>query len=419
MRDLFDRIIEDKGPLGKWASQAEGYFVFPKLEGPIANRMKFRGKEVITWSINNYLGLANLPEIKKVDGDIAHEYGSAYPMGSRMMSGHTDYHEQLEQELADFVQKEASYLLNFGYQGFMSTIDALVSKDDIIVYDMDCHACIIDGVRLHMGKRFTFKHNDVESLEKNLERATKLATETGGGILVISEGVFGMRGEQGILKEIVALKQKYTFRLLVDDAHGFGTLGKTGAGTGEEQGVQDGIDIYLATFAKSMASIGAFVAADQEIINYIKYNLRSQIFAKSLPMIYVKGALTRLRMIRTQPELKAKLWENVNTLQNGLRERGFDIGTTSSCVTPVYLNGSIPEAMALVKDLRENHGIFCSIVVYPVIPKGLILLRLIPTASHTLQDIAETLDAFSAVRENLQNGTYKKLSAAVAAAMGE
>lgn len=419
MRDLFDRIIEDKGPLGKWASQAEGYFVFPKLEGPLANRMKFRGKEVITWSINNYLGLANLPEIKKVDGDIAHEYGSAYPMGSRMMSGHTDYHEQLEQELADFVQKEASYLLNFGYQGFMSTVDALVSKDDIIVYDMDCHACIIDGVRLHMGKRFTFKHNDVESLEKNLERATRLATETGGGILVISEGVFGMRGHQGILKEIVALKQKYTFRLLVDDAHGFGTLGKTGAGAGEEQGVQDGIDIYLATFAKSMGSIGAFVAADQEIINYLKYNLRSQIFAKSLPMIYVKGALTRLHMIRTRPDLKAKLWENVNTLQNGLRERGFDIGNTSACITPVYLNGSIPEAMALVKDLRENHGIFCSIVVYPVIPKGLILLRLIPTAAHTLQDIAETLDAFSAVRENLQNGTYKRLSAAVAAAMGE
>lgn len=419
MRDLFDRITEDKGPLGKWASLAEGYFVFPKLEGPIANRMKFQGKEVITWSINNYLGLANLPEIKKVDGEAAHEYGAAYPMGARMMSGHTQYHEQLEQELADFVQKEASYLLNFGYQGFMSVIDALVSKDDIIVYDVDCHACIIDGVRLHMGKRFTFKHNDVESLEKNLERATKLANETGGGILVISEGVFGMRGEQGILKEIVALKKKYKFRLLVDDAHGFGTLGKTGAGAGEEQGVQDEIDIYLATFAKSMAGIGAFVAADQEIIDYLKYNLRSQIFAKSLPMIYVKGALKRLHMIRTMPELKAKLWENVNALQNGLKERGFDIGTTSACVTPVYLNGSIPEAMALVKDLRENHGIFCSIVVYPVIPKGLILLRLIPTAAHTLQDITETLDAFSAVRENLQNGTYKRLSAAVAAAMGE
>tara|TARA_R110002051_G_scaffold13808_4_gene45585 strand:- start:14392 stop:15651 length:1260 start_codon:yes stop_codon:yes gene_type:complete len=419
MRDLFERIIENKGPLGKWASQAEGYFVFPKLEGPISNRMKFRGKDVITWSINDYLGLANLPEIKKVDGDAAAEYGAAYPMGARMMSGHTDFHEQLEKECAAFVEKEAAYLLNFGYQGFMSVIDALVTKDDIIVYDVDCHACIIDGVRLHMGKRFTFVHNNPESLEKNLERATKMAEQTGGGILVISEGVFGMRGEQGILKEIVALKEKFNFRLLVDDAHGFGTLGKTGAGAGQEQGVQDGIDVYLATFAKSMASIGAFVAADQGIIDYLKYNLRSQMFAKSLPMVYVKGALKRLDMLRTQPELKAKLWENVNALQNGLKEKGFDIGTTTSCVTPVYLNGSIPEAMALVKDLRENHGIFCSIVVYPVIPKGLILLRLIPTATHTLQDVEETLVAFSSIRERLQNGTYKRLSAAVSAAMGE
>ncbi len=419
MRDLFERIKENKGPLGKWASQAEGYFVFPKLEGPISNRMSFRGKEVITWSINDYLGLANLPEIKAVDGAAALEHGAAYPMGARMMSGHTDFHEQLQNELAEFVEKEATYLLNFGYQGIMSTIDALVSKDDIIVYDVDAHACIIDGVRLHMGKRFTFKHNDIESLEKNLERATKMAEQTGGGILVISEGVFGMRGEQGKLKEIVALKQKFNFRLLVDDAHGFGTLGKTGAGAGEEQGIQADIDVYFATFAKSMAGIGAFIAADKEIIDYLKYNLRSQMFAKSLPMIYVKGALKRLDMLRTQPELKENLWRNVNALQSGLKAQGFDIGTTTSCVTPVYLNGSIPEAMALVKDLRENHGIFCSIVVYPVIPTGLILLRLIPTATHTQEDIDLTLTAFSSIRERLENGTYKRLSAAVSAAMGE
>ena len=419
MRDLFERIKENKGPLGKWASQAEGYFVFPKLEGPISNRMSFRGKEVITWSINDYLGLANLPEIKAVDGAAALEHGAAYPMGARMMSGHTDFHEQLQNELAEFVEKEATYLLNFGYQGIMSTIDALVSKDDIIVYDVDAHACIIDGVRLHMCKRFTFKHNDIESLEKNLERATKMAEQTGGGILVISEGVFGMRGEQGKLKEIVALKQKFNFRLLVDDAHGFGTLGKTGAGAGEEQGIQADIDVYFATFAKSMAGIGAFIAADKEIIDYLKYNLRSQMFAKSLPMIYVKGALKRLDMLRTQPELKENLWRNVNVLQSGLKAQGFDIGTTTSCVTPVYLNGSIPEAMALVKDLRENHGIFCSIVVYPVIPKGLILLRLIPTATHTQEDIDLTLTAFSSIRERLENGTYKRLSAAVSAAMGE
>ncbi len=419
MRDLFDKIYKDKGPLGKWADQAEGYFVFPKLEGPISNRMKFQGREVITWSINDYLGLANKEEVRKVDAEAAASYGSAYPMGARMMSGHTDLHEQLQDELAEFVNKEAAYLLNFGYQGMVSTIDALVSKDDIIVYDVDAHACIIDGVRLHQGKRYTYRHNDIESIDKNLMRATKMAEKTGGGILLISEGVFGMRGEQGRLKEIVALKEKYNFRLFVDDAHGFGTLGTTGAGTGEEQGIQDQIDVYFATFAKSMASTGAFIAADKEIMDYLKYNLRSQMFAKSLQMQLVVGALKRLDMLRTMPELKAKLWENVNALQNGLRDRGFDLGTTQSCVTPVYLKGSIPEAMALVKDLRENHGIFCSIVVYPVIPKGLILLRLIPTASHTMEDIEETLIAFSAIRERLENGIYKRMSAAVAEAMGE
>jgi len=415
MRDLFDRILENKGPLGKWASQAEGYFVFPKLEGPISNRMKFKGKEVITWSVNDYLGLANLPEIRKADAEAATEYGSAYPMGARMMSGHTDLHEQLENELAAFVDKEAAYLLNFGYQGILSTVDTLVGKDDVIVYDVDAHACIVDGVRLHIGKRFTYKHNDVESLEKNLQRATKVAEQTGGGILVISEGVFGMRGEQGKLKEIAALKSKYKFRFLVDDAHGFGTLGENGRGAGNEQGVQDQIDVYFATFAKSMASTGAFVAADKEIIDYLKYNMRSQMFAKSLQMQLVKGALKRLELLRTRPELKAKLWENVNALQNGLKANGFDIGTTQSCVTPVYLKGSIPEAMALVQDLRENYGIFCSIVVYPVIPKGLILLRLIPTATHSLEDVEITLKAFAGIREKLENGTYKRLSEQVAA----
>jgi glycine C-acetyltransferase len=419
MRDLFDKIYKDKGPLGKWAAHAEGYFVFPKLEGEISNRMKFQGKEVITWSINDYLGLANHPEVRKADAEAAAKYGSAYPMGARMMSGHTELHEQLQNELAEFVSKEAAYLLNFGYQGIMSTIDALVAKDDIIVYDVDTHACIIDGVRLHPGKRFTYMHNDIESLEKNLGRATKMAETTGGGILVISEGVFGMRGEQGRLKEIVALKKKFNFRLLVDDAHGFGTLGKTGAGAGEEQGVQDDIDVYFATFAKSLASTGAFIAGDKEIMDYLKYNLRSQMFAKSLQMTLVEGALKRLDMLRNMPELKAKLWENTNALQSGLKAKGFDIGTTQSCVTPVYLNGSIPEAMALVKDLRENHGIFCSIVVYPVIPKGLILLRLIPTATHTLEDVELTLVAFEAIRERLENGTYKRMSASIMAAMGE
>ncbi|MGG5577896.1 aminotransferase class I/II-fold pyridoxal phosphate-dependent enzyme [Myroides sp. C15-4] len=411
VNDLFDRIQKNKGPLGKWASQAEGYYVFPKLEGPLSNRMMFHGKEVINWSINDYLGLSNHPEVRKVDAEAAEAYGAAYPMGARMMSGHTSVHEQLQDELAAFVQKEAAYLLNFGYQGMVSIIDALVTKNDVIVYDVDSHACIIDGVRLHMGKRFTYKHNDIESFEKNLERATKMAETTGGGILVITEGVFGMRGQQGKLKEIVALKEKYNFRLLVDDAHGFGTLGATGAGAGEEQGCQDGIDVYFSTFAKSMASIGAFVAADKDIIDYLKYNLRSQMFAKSLPMIFTLGALKRLELLRTQPSLKAKLWENVDALQNGLKERGFNIGDTNTCVTPVYLEGSIPEAMVMVNDLRENYNIFLSIVVYPVIPKGIILLRMIPTATHTMEDIQETLAAYEAIREKLENGTYKRIAA--------
>jgi glycine C-acetyltransferase len=410
VKDLFERIQNNKGPLGKWASQAEGYFVFPKLEGELGPRMQFEGKDILNWSLNDYLGLANHPEVRKADTDAAIAYGAAYPMGARMMSGHTKYHEQLEQELAAFVMKESAYLLNFGYQGIMSTIDALVTRNDVIVYDVDAHACIIDGVRLHAGKRFTYKHNDIESMEKNLQRATKLATELGGGILFITEGVFGMRGQQGKLKEIVEMKKKYNFRLLVDDAHGFGTLGKTGAGAGEEQGVQDDIDIYFSTFAKSMANIGAFVAADKEIIDYLKYNLRSQMFAKALPMIQTIGSLKRLELLRDHPELKDKLWENVNALQNGLKSKGFDIGDTNTCVTPVYLQGSVPEAMIMVNDLRENYGIFLSIVIYPVIPKGLILLRVIPTASHTLSDIDETLTAFEAIREKLENGTYKEIA---------
>ena len=410
VKDLFERIQNNKGPLGKWASQAEGYFVFPKLEGELGPRMKFQGKDILNWSLNDYLGLANHPEVRKADTDAAIEFGAAYPMGARMMSGHTKYHEQLEQELAAFVMKESAYLLNFGYQGIMSTIDALVTRNDVIVYDVDAHACIIDGVRLHSGKRFTYRHNDVESMEKNLQRATKLAETTGGGILFITEGVFGMRGQQGKLKEVVEMKKKYNFRLLVDDAHGFGTLGKTGAGAGEEQGVQDDIDIYFSTFAKSMANIGAFVAADKAIIDYLKYNLRSQMFAKALPMIQTIGSLKRLELLRNSSEIKDKLWVNVNALQNGLKAKGFNIGDTNTCITPVYLEGSVPEAMVMVNDLRENYGIFLSIVIYPVIPKGIILLRMIPTTSHTIADIDETLTAFEAIREKLENGTYKEIA---------
>ena len=408
MADIFERLLKHYGPIGQHQKRIHGYFAFPKLEGDIANRMIFRGSEMIVWSLNNYLGLANHPEVRKTDAEAAKEYGLALPMGARMMSGNSDYHEQLERELAEFEGKEDAALLNYGYQGMVSIIDVLCSRHDVIVYDAESHACIIDGLRLHPGHRYVFKHNDLADFEKQLQRATSLIEkQNAGGILVITEGVFGMAGDQGKLKEIADLKDSYDFRLLVDDAHGFGTLGKTGAGAGEEQNVQDKIDLYFSTFAKSMASIGAFVAGDSDIINYIRYNIRSQIFAKSLPMPVVLGNLKRLELLRTQPELKNKLWENARKLQNGLKERGFDIGKTDSVVTPVYMKGDIPEATAMVMDLRENYKIFCSIVVYPVIPKGNIIYRLIPTAVHTDEDIRATLEAFSETKKKLDAGEYK------------
>ncbi|HTQ64832.1 MAG TPA: aminotransferase class I/II-fold pyridoxal phosphate-dependent enzyme [Puia sp.] len=408
MADLFERLIKHYGPIGQHRDRAHGYFAFPKLEGEIGSKMKFRGKEMIVWSLNNYLGLANHPEIRKTDADSAAKFGLATPMGARMMSGNTNYHEQLEKELADFVMKEDTVLLNYGYQGMVSIIDVLCGRHDVVVYDAECHACIIDGLRLHPGHRYVFKHNDIDDFEKQLQRATALVEkQKTGGILVVSEGVFGMAGDQGRLKEIAALKSKYQFRFLVDDAHGFGTLGKTGAGAGEEQGVQDQIDLYFSTFAKSMASIGAFVSGEKTIIDYIRYNIRSQIFAKSLPMPFVLGNLKRLELLRTKPELKEKLWENALKLQNGLKEKGFDIGNTNSVVTPVYMKGDVPEATAMVMDLRENYGIFCSIVVYPVIPKGIIIYRLIPTAVHTDSDIQNTLKAFEETKKKLDAGEYK------------
>ncbi|GGZ30301.1 8-amino-7-oxononanoate synthase [Echinicola pacifica] len=415
--DIFEKLNTNLGPLGKHSDLSEGYFMFPKLEGEIAPRMKFQGKEVLTWSLNNYLGLGNHPEVRKADADAAQKWGAAYPMGARMMSGNTDLHEKLESELAAFVGKEKGYLLNYGYQGIMSVIDSLVDRKDVIVYDSECHACIIDALRMHMGKRFVFPHNDMANCEKQLERATRLTAETGGGILVITEGVFGMTGNMGDLKGLVKLKDKFQFRLLVDDAHGFGTMGPTGAGAGEAQGVQDQVDLYFSTFAKSMAGIGAFIAGDEKVVHYLKYNMRSQIFAKSLPMIYVEGGLKRLEMIRSNPEHKEKLWTIVNALQNGLKEKGFSIGTTTTPVTPVVLNGTVGEAATLSKDLRENYNIFCSVVIYPVVPKGMIILRLIPTASHSLEDVKETIVAFEAIKDKLTSGYYKTTE--LAASFGE
>ncbi len=404
--DLFQKF-RSRGPLAKYQEIGDGYFMFPRLEGELGNRMRFNGREVICWSINNYFGLANHPEVREVDAQAAKDWGMAYPMGARMMSGATKYHDQLEVELADFIGKEKALLVNYGYQGILSAIDALVNRHDVIVYDSESHACIVDGVRLHAGKRFAFGHNDIASLDKNLERATKLVAETGGGILVITEGVFGMRGDQGKLREICALKDKYEFRLLVDDAHGFGMMGPTGAGACEEQGVMDDVDIYFSTFAKSMASIGAFFAGEKFVMEHLRFTMRSQIFAKSVPMPIVIGALKRLDLIRTRPELRERLWQNVRSLQSGLKAAGFDIGDTNSCVTPVYMPGEVGEALALIHDMRETYGVFCSIVVYPVVPKGMNILRLIPTSVHTQQDIDETIAAFKAVKSKLDSGVYQ------------
>jgi len=408
MADIFERLIKNYGPIGQHRERAHGYFAFPKLEGEVGSKMKFRGQEMIVWSLNNYLGLANHPEVRKADADASAKYGLALPMGARMMSGNSDLHEQLERELAEFVHKEDSILMNYGYQGIMSAIDAICGRHDVVVYDAECHACIIDALRMIPGHRFVFKHNDVEDCEKQLLRAQALVDkQQSGGVLVITEGVFGMAGDQGRLKEIAALKKKVPFRLLVDDAHGFGTLGKTGAGAGEEQGCQDEIDLYFSTFAKSMASIGAFMAGPRTIIDYIRYNIRSQIFAKSLPMPYVVGNLKRLELLRSKPELKDNLWKNALALQNGLKEKGFDIGKTDSVVTPIYMKGGVEEATAMVMDIRENYKIFCSIVVYPVIPKGHIIYRLIPTALHTQEEIDLTLKAFSETKAKLDAGAYK------------
>jgi glycine C-acetyltransferase len=405
--DIFERIKQNRGPLGQHSKESHGYFTFPKLEGELGAHMTFRGKPVLVWSLNNYIGLANHPEIRKVDAEAAASWGMAYPMGARMMSGQTKYHEQLEQELASFMQKDDAFLLNYGYQGCQSAIEALVSRHDVIVYDSECHACMVDGVRLHHGKRFVFQHNDMESFEKQLKHAKAITNQTGGGILVLTEGVFGMAGDQGKLKEIVSYKKEYGFRLFVDDAHGFGSIGENGRGAGDAQGVQKDIDVYFGTFAKAMATVGAFVASDEHVIEYLRYNMRSQTFAKALPMPIVIGALKRLEMLRTMPELQERLWSIAMRLQNGLKKAGFDIGDTNSVVTPVFLKGSLGEATNVTLELRETYGLFCSIVVYPVVPKDVIMLRLIPTVVHSEKDVDYTIECFVKVREKLEAGAYK------------
>lgn len=405
--DIFERIkLDEGGPLGQYRKKAHGYFMFPKLEGEIAPYMTFHGQKVLAWTFNNYLGLANGPEVRKVDAEAAAKWGLAYPMGARMMSGHTSLHEQLERELAEFEKKEDAYLFNFGYQGMISTIDALVTRHDVIVYDSEAHACIMDGVRLHMGRRIVYPHNDLERCEKALQRATKITEETGGGILLITEGVYGMTGGLGRLDLIVKLKEKYNFRILIDDAHGFGVMGPNGRGTSEHYDVMDKVDLYFGAFAKSMAAIGGFVSGPKEIINYLRYNLRSQIYAKSLPMAFVEGCLKRLDMIRKGDDRRKKLFTITRALQDGLRKRGFDIGVAEACITPVFLKGSLAEATNILVDLRETYKIFCSVVVYPVVPKGVIMYRLIPTAMHEMEHVEYTLNAFEEIRKKLEAGVY-------------
>ncbi|MCX6240697.1 MAG: aminotransferase class I/II-fold pyridoxal phosphate-dependent enzyme [Bacteroidetes bacterium] len=404
--DIFDKVANNMGALGQFAEAGHGYYFFPKLEGEISNRMKFRGRDMLVWSLNNYLGLANHPEVRKADADAAAKYGMASPMGARMMSGQTIYHEQLERELADFEHKEAAYLLNFGYMGMVSIIDSMIDRHDVVVYDSDAHACILDGLRMHIGKRFVYPHNNMEKFEQQLKHAKKVTEQSGGGILVITEGVYGMAGDCGNLRGILQFKDQYGFRLLIDDAHGFGTMGRTGAGTSEDQDVMDQVDVYFGTFAKAMAGIGAFVASEKRIIKSLAYNMRSQIYAKSLPMPMVIGSLKRIELIRNHPEIKDKLWIIANALQNGLKAKGFDLGRTQSPVTPVYFKGGVGEATQIVADLRENYAIFCSVVVYPVVPKGVIMLRLIPTAAHTLEDVEYTVNSFSEVKQKLDEGKF-------------
>lgn len=410
MVDIFERLEQSAGgPIGQYMQRVHGYFAFPKLEGDIAPHMRFRGKEVLNWSLNNYLGLANHPEVRKADAEGATKFGLAAPMGARMMSGQTKYHEELERELAEFVGKEDAFLLNFGYQGMISIIDTLLTARDVAVYDAEAHACIIDGLRLHKGKRFVYAHNDKESLRKQLHHATELAEAQGGGVLVITEGVFGMKGDLGFLDVIVELKSEFKFRLLVDDAHGFGTMGKGGRGTADHFGVIDGVDVLFNTFAKSMAGFGAFVAGERWLINLLRYNMRSQLYAKSLPLPMVIGALKRLELIRHHPEYQERLWEITRALQEGFKANGFDIGVTQSPVTPIYMKGGNEEGTNLIVDLRENYGVFCSIVIYPVIPKGEIILRIIPTAAHTLDDVEYTINAFKAVRDKFESGYYSSM----------
>lgn len=409
MLDIFDRIKKDTGgPIGQYIDKGYGYYMFPRLEGELGPHMTFNGIEILNWSLNNYLGLANHPEVRKADAEAAKKWGLAYPMGARMMTGHTRLHEKLERVFADFEKKEDAFLFNFGYQGIVSTIDALSSRHDVLVYDAESHACLLDGIRLHVGEKYKFRHNDIVDCERVLARACAKAEENGGGVLLITEGVFGMTGALGIIDQIAALKKKYNFRILIDDAHGFGLLGKGGRGTSEHLNCMDEVDIYIAAFAKSMASIGGFVAAPSYIIKYLRTNMRSQMYAKSMPMALVEGNLKRMEIIDSPEgdEQRKKCWEITRAIQEGFVKEGFNIGEAQACVTPVHIAGGLAQATKMAKDLRENYRVFCSMVIYPVIPKGMVIFRIVSTAAHTMEDVEYTLNAFKEIKAKLDAGMY-------------
>jgi glycine C-acetyltransferase len=395
--DLFEKLENRPGPLGKFTSNGYGYYTFPKLEGPLGPVMKFNDKDVVVWSINDYLGIGNNEQVREIDTRVTQKYSLSAPMGARLMTGNSTEHEALENELADFVHKPDALLLNYGYQGIMSVIHCLVDRNDFLIYDELSHACIVDGKQLAMGETSVYKHNDIDSLEKQLKRATA-KLKPNSSILVVTEGVFGMTGDLGKLKEIIALKEKYPFRLLVDDAHGFGTLGDDGSGTGTHLGCQDGVDIYFGTFAKSVALIGAFVATEPRVREFLKANARSQIFAKSLPLPIVATARERIKLIRQNPQWREKLWENTLKLRNGLKDIGYNVLPSESPVTPVLTEGSTELCTTIMRELREEHGVFVSGVAYPVVPKGMVLIRLIPMATHTDKHIEKTLNAFEAIK---------------------
>ncbi|MCH9633796.1 MAG: 8-amino-7-oxononanoate synthase/2-amino-3-ketobutyrate coenzyme A ligase [Chlamydiae bacterium] len=400
--DLFHKCYQKEGLFSNVREGKDNYYAQPILEGPLGPHMTFNGQKMIVWSINDYLGLAGHPEPTARAKEVLEAFGTAYPMGARLMSGFTQNHQTFEAKLAKFAQKESALLFNYGYLGVLGVITSIMGPRDTVIIDHDSHACIVDGAKLATTRRNqfrVFRHNDMDHLEKILKSINQ---DRKGGILIVTDGIYGMTGEVAPLKEICALKEKYNARLLVDDAHGIGIMGATGRGTGEHLGVQDKIDLYFSTFAKCFAGIGGFVAGDKEIIEHITWNARPVIFAKNLPLIYSDSLSATLDVIEREPERREKLWEIATYMQRRFKEEGFDIGNTTSPITPVFLSISGLEAIKdAIHILREEFHIFASGVMYPVVPRGVFLLRLVPSCRHTFDDVNKTIEAFIQIKERI------------------